>query len=173
MSRLYGVTLHAAMHRVLRTYKQLPFCDCCRRSYNKKTKSILDRMHTDFNIEMVQFLQKHHLSVVAMEKKIQIDGLLGRVDCIFKENVYNKKLYIIDWKFTKHLPAELCQEYRIQLNLYLYIMQRMQLFNAFDQFEMYCFIFSSHDLNQLKIFKCEAMSQDFIENLISTTVFQS
>lgn len=190
MSQIYGIISHAKMCKLLKQYKKQPFCNCCstrkqqqqykrrQREPTKENKNNcrrrlqkqeqLKRMNTDFNDVLVQFLQKHHLCVYAIEKKVQIDGLRGRVDCIFLESVHKKTLYIIDWKFTKHLPAELNIQYKIQLNLYRYIMQRMEIYAIYDDILMYCIFV---DNNRVKILKCDILHEDFIENLISLTNF--
>lgn len=99
MSRLYGVQLHANICKQLKKYNKQPFCLCCSSS-SRNPKTIVHKhsnnaqLHKDFHAEMVQFLQNKHLSVFALEKTISIEGLTGRVDCILRENLFKKKLYI-------------------------------------------------------------------------------
>lgn len=175
MSRLYGVLSHAVICKILKKHKN-PFCDCCGKSNNNNVNSNVHVTcrYTDkstmtlqeFNREIVQFLKDHHLSVYAVEKRIQIDGLSGRVDCIFRENLYKKTLYIIDWKFSKYIPYTLQMEYVIQLNLYMYIMKRIDVFSTYN-FQLYCIIFSTTGNNKIKIFKSMVLSEEFLKSLIS------
>lgn len=169
MSRLYGVVSHAAMCKILKKYKNTSFCECCNCDLNNSIQfDKLTEMKKDFHIEMVQFLQNNHLSVFVMEKKIYIPGLNGRIDCVFIENVHRKKLYIIDWKFTKNIPNELTVQHRIQLSLYAYIMKRMESFCMYE-YETYCFFFSPD--NQIKILNCKILEDDFVESLITRMCF--
>lgn len=185
MSRLYGVVSHAKICKLFKKYKKKSFCECClvnkkktclidkikqKKKYPNKQQELIKTLLKDFNSEMFQFLENNHLSVHAIEKKIFCDGLTGRVDCIFRENINKKKLFIIDWKFCNNIPTSLHLDYELQLNLYMYIMKRMKIFSNYD-FEMYCFIFSSHDNNKIRIFKCKVLPEGFIQNLISIISF--
>lgn len=169
MSRLYGVVSHAAMCKLLKKYKKKSFCECCVcDSFDTCNFDRALQVEKDFNIEMVQFLQRHHLSVFLMEKKIAIPGLNGRIDCVFIENLFKKTLYIVDWKFTKNIPEELSVQNRIQLSMYAYIMKRMEDFSIYD-FKTYCFFFSPQ--NYTKIIHCELLGDDFLESLITRMHF--
>lgn len=125
-----------------------------------------------FNKTLVNFLRDHHLSVYAVEKNIRIDNLGGRVDCIFLENRHHKTLYIVDWKFFRHVPNTLSMEYIIQLNLYMYMMKRLQEFSHFN-FKLYCIIFSALDPNKIKVFDAMILPEEFLQTLTSIASFHS
>lgn len=167
MSRLYGVNSHAAICKRLKKYKKCPFCDCCvytKKNTTRRTVKMAAELTQDFDRKMVQFLQKHHLSVFIIEKKIAIQGLNGRVDCVFIENIHKKTLYIVDWKFTRYVPHDVYIQHRIQLSLYAYIMKRMDAFSTYN-FKTFCFFFAPG--NKIKILHCEILGDDFLESLIS------
>lgn len=170
MSRLYGITSHAALCKLLKKYRKNSFCECCRRRRIRKRKNNNNDVLKKFNHEMFSFLQNHHLSVYAIEKRIQCDGLSGRVDCLFLDNICKNKLYIVDWKFSSYIPVNLQMDHVIQLNLYMYIMKRMKEFMVYT-FEMYCIIFSSVDQDKIRIFKSIVLPEKFMENLITRMSF--
>lgn len=191
MSRLYGVNSHAEICRILKTYNTRPFCECCRNkqqlhddatpenSRKKKRKrrtvkkSTIDATKTmeNFSEIILEFLQSHHLSVHAVEKRIAYNGITGRVDCIFQDNMNPKKLFIVDWKFSNYIPLHIQMDYMIQLNIYMYILKRTRMYASYT-FELYCFIVpSSSNSKQTKIFKCNHLPDTFIENLITKTQF--
>lgn len=175
MSRLYGVTSHAILCRLLKAYKKRPFCRCCRRRRYRPSNQ--DNVELDveaqLNTTLFTFLQENHLSVLDVEKKLNSEGLCGRVDCIFLQNTNDKKtIYIVDWKFTRNLSRTLAIDHVIQLNLYRYIMQRMPKYNNYDM-QLYCIRFSSSQSGCLEISKSKLLPDTFIRNLITKTIFHS
>ncbi|WBR61441.1 exonuclease [Drosophila suzukii associated hytrosavirus 1] len=181
MSQLYGVVAHAALCRLLRTYKSKPFCSCCtaptdvypESKSRKRRRRVPPPSQTleEFNADMLQFLQNHHLSVLDIEKSVQINGLRGRVDGIFIDSLNKRKLFIIDWKFSKYMYNNLLMEYVIQLNLYMYIMKRMSQYANFD-YELYCFVISSSNNQKLKIFKVDILPEEFMANFITKSCYE-
>lgn len=194
MSQLYGIVSHSALCRLLRTHMSNPFCSCCattppictenrekkkQRGRTRKSAAVVETKKTpwlkaktlsEFNAELVQFLQNNHLSVYAIEKTVKIGGLCGRVDGIFRDNVNKRTLYVVDWKFSKNVPPSLPMEYVMQLNLYRYIMKRMTQYAKYD-LQLYCFIFSAHN-NSMRVFKSLILPDEFIWNFISKTCFE-
>lgn len=183
MSQLYGVVSHATIGKILNAYDGKPFCNCCtvmtpkclnkktlRRNRSKKDNSQMTTIQ-DFNIEMFHFLQRNHLSVHAIEKTIQHNGIIGRVDGIFQDNMNRNRLFIIDWKFSKFIPTYIKMDHVIQLNLYMYIMKKMKTYATYN-FDLYCIMFSSQNNKYMKIFKCNHLPEKFIENLITKSIFR-
>lgn len=165
MSLLYGILSHSFMNKTLREHRKNPFCTCCGRTNKRKE----NKSRTKFHNRMEQFLQQHHLSVFGVEKSIQACGLKGRVDCIFKRcdigGGGNKSiLYIVDWKFQNYIPDNLSMTFRLQLNMYKYIMMHMKKFEQF-KIEMFVFIFHTNKI-ELEIFKVDDINQLFIQELI-------
>lgn len=169
MPRLYGVISHAVMRKTLRKYRRDPFCNCCR--LKKKT---IRHSNDDAHIlhrDLVQFLAKHHLSVLDLEVRLEIDQLRGRVDAIFMSNIGDgNTIYIIDWKFIKHIPTQLSFDYVMQLNLYKYIMQHMSKYCHYI-IEMYCVMLSSQSKLSFKAFKPINLPDDYIKSLFTNIQF--
>lgn len=173
MSLLNGVKSHAKLRQQLKTFNKVPFCECCcHRKVCKCTSITNKKRHTiqDLHVDIMEFMKMHHLSVYGIEKKISCMGLNGRVDGIFKANQTKNKLYLIEWKFCRYIPERLDITYIIQLNLYMYIMKQIKKYKKFH-FDMYCFIFSTTQ-NNIKIFKCINLPDEFIKNFITCTYFK-
>lgn len=180
MSTLYGIISHAALSKLLRRHQHKSFCECCADVVgNDDDDAVIavddkqkNNLNSGLNKNLVEFLREHHLSVFAVEKHLRVDNLGGRVDCIFLENRHRKTLYIVDWKFFRHIPSTLPMEYVIQLNLYMYMMKRLNEFSNFN-FKLYCVIFSALDSNKLKVFKTMILPDDFLKTLTSIMSFHS
>lgn len=180
MSHLYGILSHSTLSKELRILKKKSFCNCCKTIDNDDDdNNNIVYNSANFlsnNYMLLNFLSEHHLSVYEIEKKIStfdVDNVLiinGRVDCIFKKNLYKNTLYICDWKFSKYIPEDLPIDYAIQLNLYKYIMKQMHQYKNYE-IEMYCIIFSSITKNKLKIYKSIILTENFLKNLISRIKF--
>lgn len=170
MSMLYGVKNHARMNRVLKKYKNYTFCDC--HLTEKQKKRQLQRrqklQYYKIHDELTDFFQEHHLCLYGTERKIEFGELNGRVDCICKQKSTRNTLFILDWKFSTNRLNKLSFDYILQMNLYKYIMNKMDEFKKFD-IQMFCCIFID---NIIHIFSCEVLDLLFIENFLSNTSFK-
>lgn len=183
MSCLNGIISHAAICGLLKTFNTHPFCNCHvmatpniqkRKTRDRRRKHAVkiakNLMSHTINQEMLKFLKDNHLFVYAVEKRIEYDNIVGRIDCIFKSHLDKTQLYIIDWKFSRNIPNFIQMDYIIQLNIYMYIMKRINLYSKCT-FKLYCFIFSTSG-KRLKIFECNHLPEPFIDNLITKTIFK-
>lgn len=175
MSQLYGVRAHASISQQLMKYKRRPLCCCCCHRKRKckcppdNTEERLNKqimLNYDFQEKMVEFIQQRHLSVFAIEHRVKINGICGRIDAIFRANYQRKKLYIVDWKFLRYMPEQIDITYIIQLNLYRYMLQQMAKYQNYE-LEIFCFCFTRYQT--LKIFECTKLSKEFIESFITRT----
>ncbi len=168
MSRIYGVVSHATLRKQLKQFRRMAFCTCCRS--RPRTEHNYD--YTCLNDDLVKFLSDNHLGVMAMEQPVAIDGVTGRVDCIFLRKSDKRTLFIVDWKFLSNIPADLPMDYVVQLNLYMYMMKRMKRFEKFDM-TMWCLCFSSRPTNKstFKAFSVQPLPENFIRTLITKTNF--
>lgn len=186
MSQLYGIISHAALCSLLKTYNKTPFCDCALTPSTQQTKTtkkekkhrrtrrkhaaqiaqniMSQRLHDD----LLAFMKFHHMFVHAVEKRVACEGLCGRVDCILQSHIDRKKMFIIDWKFTKCEQQLIHMDYVVQLNIYMYIMRRMAAYKNCT-FTLYCFIFTEAS-RHVNIFRCQHLSDAFIQSLITKTI---
>lgn len=168
MSRLYGITEHAVLRKQLKQYRQIPFCSCCRR--RRQQQALSKQTTTDdtsIHSGLLQFLRQHHLSVLALEQRLAIDYVHGRVDGILKCNNSEDRntIFIVDWKFTRrHIPQILPIEYVLQLNLYMYMMKQMPQYSHYKM-KMFCMIFSAS--NKFQPFPVIVLPDDYIKSLIT------